>query len=210
MKRADPGFTLIELIIVMVILLIIAAIAIPNIQQIVSNYRLDSSGHSVASLVQQARLQAVNSNQPAYAQYNNAGNPVLVYVNNNPGAAYVTGQPDVALNSGFKFQNAAGLPDDGQLKEYLGITGSASDPNLQVGSVLGFNSRGIPCIMTGGAAVCSPQPGGGGAVVFEWLVTDSKGGWEAVTVTAAGRIKSWRLASQSAAKGPCGFSACWQ
>jgi prepilin-type N-terminal cleavage/methylation domain-containing protein len=208
MKRADTGFTLIELTIVAVILLIIAAMAIPNIQRVVANYRLDAAGHSVASLVQQARLQAVNNNQPAYAQYNNAANPVLIYVNNSSGAAYVTGNPDVALSSGFNFQKTVASPDDSQLKEYLGIAGTASDPNLQVGNVIGFNTRGLPCVLTGG--VCSPQPAGGGVVVFEWLVTDNNGGWEAVTVTAAGRIKSWRLSSRSAAKGPCGYSTCWQ
>ena len=58
-KKSQSGFSMAELLIVVAIILIIAAIAVPNIAQTVANYRLNASGQSVASLLQQARLTAV-------------------------------------------------------------------------------------------------------------------------------------------------------
>ena len=72
MRARESGFSMIELMIVCVIMVIIAGIAVPNIFQTYRNYQLDSAGHSVASLLQQARMQAVKTNLPAYANFTNA------------------------------------------------------------------------------------------------------------------------------------------
>jgi prepilin-type N-terminal cleavage/methylation domain-containing protein len=184
----ERGFSMIELMIVCVVLVIIAMIAIPNIAQIVNNYRLDAAGHSVASLLQQARTQAVQTNLPAYVNYSNSsvsGNMAFV-VNSPSNTTYTAGNPDVALSSAVSFQappSSSGF--HAQLDTYLG----GGTP--QVGGTIGFNARGLPCTAGVNPTVCSPWPAG-----FEWFM-QSNAGWEAVTVTAAGRIKSWRLTSQS-------------
>ena len=154
MKRADQGFSLIELIIVMVILLIIAAIAVPNIQRIVRNYRLESAGHGVAGLLQQARMQAVQNNAPAYAIFDNTSSPNLAFVNGDPAVTtYVSGNPDVALSSALNMVSVqgAGVPDHGQLDSYLGVTGGAGGAKVQTSNVVGFNAR-APRYITKGSA----------------------------------------------------------
>ncbi len=179
--------------IVCVIIVVLSTIAIPQIQRITTNYRIDSSGHAVASLLAQARLQAVHNNVPAYAQFNNTSSPNMAFVNNDGVTAYATGNPDVAISSSLKFQDPGAL-DHTQLDTYLGVTAAAGGPSLKTGPPIGFNARGLPCIQSGTPAVCLQQDGAGGPVpVFEWFMADAKGNWEAVTVTAAGRIKAWRL-----------------
>ena len=209
MKKQPAGFTLIELGIVVAILMVLATMVVPNIQRILASYKLDAAGHSVASVVQQARLQAVKTNQPAYAQFTLVS-PSLVFVGDTPAAAYVTGNPDVVVSSSIAFTNA-GAPDDGELREYLGVTGVANDPEIQVGGIIGFNSRGLPCVMNTSAADCPQQdPATNQVYAFEWLMSDGRGGWEAVTVTAAGRVKSWRMSGLDSTKKNCGYAACWQ
>ncbi len=73
MRTNESGFSMIELMIVCVIMVIIAGIAVPNIFQTFRNYQLDAAGHSVASLLQQARIQAVKTNLPAYVNYYQRG-----------------------------------------------------------------------------------------------------------------------------------------
>ena len=187
----ERGFSLVELLVICVLLVIIAAIAVPNMMQIVSNYRLDAAGHSVASLLQQARTQAVQTNVPAYVNFSN-GSVNMAFVTNNPSdTAHTAGNPDVALSPVISFQP----PPSGstsQLDTYLG----GGTP--QVGGTIGFNARGLPCIANStNPAVCTANPAG-----FEWFM-QGNAGWEAVTVTSAGRIKSWRL-SQS------GSTFLWQ
>ena len=206
MKRPDTGFSLIELIIVMVVLVIISTIAIPAILVTIRNYRLDAAGHAVASLLQQARLQAVKTNQSTYAQYDTTKSPNLVFVNSDPTVAYVNGDPDAELTATVSFQ-PAGIPDHAQLDAYVG-----AGTVIEVGTPIGFNARGMPCMADKANALRCLQtdPVVGGTPSFEWFVQSSGNqGWEAITVTAAGRIKTWRLSGLDATSTRCGYAACW-
>src|SRR5258708_9412207 len=68
-KYKETGFSLVEVIVVMAVILIIVAISIPTIKQTIDNYRLDASGHGVASLLQQTRIQALKTNHPDYCPF---------------------------------------------------------------------------------------------------------------------------------------------
>jgi prepilin-type N-terminal cleavage/methylation domain-containing protein len=193
-RTRESGFSMIEMTIVCVIMLVIAGIAVPNIFQTFRNYQLDAAGHSVASLLQQARIQAVKTNLPAYVNYTNASAGNMAFVTNDPAnMTYAAGNPDVQLSPAVTFQNTP--PDHAQLDAYINAT-----PQVATVSI-GFNARGLPCTESGGnPTVCSAPAG------FEWFM-QSAGGWEAVTVTPSGRIKSWRLSV--ATGGTCGYTACW-
>jgi prepilin-type N-terminal cleavage/methylation domain-containing protein len=195
MKSHQSGFSMVELMIVCVVMVIIAGLAVPNIFQTYRNYQLDSAGHSVASLLQQARIQAVKTNLPAYVNFTNAAAGNMAFVTNDPNnTTYAAGEPDVQLSPAVTFQGTP--PDHAQLDAYLNI------PTPLVAQSIGFNARGLPCTEGGGnPTVCTANGTG-----FEWFM-QSAGGWEAVTVTPSGRIKSWRLST--ATGGTCGYTACW-
>jgi prepilin-type N-terminal cleavage/methylation domain-containing protein len=209
MQRKEAGFSMVELLIVVAIMVIISAIAVPNLQRINASYKLDSAEHSAASLLQQARLQAVRNNQPAYVQYDTSKSPNMVFVNADL-AAYAASDPDVELAIPLAFQTA-GLPDHGQLDAYLGVSTAPGSPKVQIGTPIGYNARGLPCVEgAAGPVVCQQQDASGATPVFEWFISNGRGGWGAITVTAAGRVKTWRMVSQNAASGACGYAACWQ
>src|SRR5260221_5785040 len=66
-KANEAGFSLLEVLIVFVILVIVSPISIPNIIQANANYKLDWAGAAVASLLQQAPIQAGENNPPAFS-----------------------------------------------------------------------------------------------------------------------------------------------
>ena len=60
--RPDRGFTMIEILIVIAIIGIIAAVALPNIGQYIRNYKIRGAAQQVAGELQSARSKAIMGN----------------------------------------------------------------------------------------------------------------------------------------------------
>jgi Tfp pilus assembly protein FimT len=191
MKKGESGFTIVELIFVAAIILVVAAMAVPSIPVIMNNYRLTSSGHAVASLVQQARMAAVKSNIPYYVVFNGCGAPagatnIVCAVPASRG--YDPRFDPNAATSGDVALQANGPANIKQLTDWLGA--APQPPNTPIA----FNARGVPCVPPAAgtsAFLCQGPP-----PAFLWFMqSNSSRGWEAVAVTPSGRIRSWRQTS---------------
>jgi prepilin-type N-terminal cleavage/methylation domain-containing protein len=77
----ERGFTMVEVMIVMIILGILATLAIPNTRQLFSKDRLRASTSSVTSSLYLARMKAVNDGVPYGVKFNTDG---TFYVASDP------------------------------------------------------------------------------------------------------------------------------
>lgn len=65
-QSRQAGFSLVELLMVLSIVLVVAAIAIPNMLTTLESYRLDSAARMLSGRMTDARIQAVKLNQPTW------------------------------------------------------------------------------------------------------------------------------------------------
>jgi prepilin-type N-terminal cleavage/methylation domain-containing protein len=187
------GFSVIELLVVISITLVLAAIATPNIVDAIANVKLRSSANSVAALLQQTRLLAVHDNKYYTVRTNVSGNLRTAYIDTTPATPTATdGSGNGSFDTGEPLTQVSGTTQFAQsgaptfnTSSLLGFT-----PVSQTAVAVSFNSRGLPCKMSG--SVCSPLSGGA-PVGYLFYLTDLRPqyGWAAVSVSPSGRIKVW-------------------
>lgn len=218
-RRGVRGFSLIELMIVVGITLIVAAVAVPQVLNGLRYLRLRSSASSIAGLIQQTRQRSVRDNR-YYAMlsgtHNNAAGGIpIAFIDLNNNGQYDAREPMVMLSDRVTLNPAA--PNFGDLRALVSPGGAmdlrASNGFPQVGGQVNpvtFNPRGWPCVPGAGAIgpaagiqVCptlaAGAPGPAGYVWFLQSAVLPNGGWAAITASPAGRIRTWACNSAAAA-----------
>lgn len=194
-RRAQAGFSMIELMVVAVIIIIIAGFAVPNIMSSLHMARLRGATADFSSLLQTARLRSVQDDR-FYSTYVLAGAAQQAYVdlNANGGTGVDPGDPLIAIPAEVTPQAAGAAPDTANLKGLFLPAGSGlvvKDGSTKATPVI-FSPRGLPCTTQSatGGTVCDSA---GGATAFWIFFQDSSTQvWEALTISPAGRIQKWQ------------------
>jgi prepilin-type N-terminal cleavage/methylation domain-containing protein len=186
-KRDSKGFSLVELLVVVAIIMIISAMAMPNLLKSVSKMRLRMDEQDYAGLLTRARMDAVRTNTFRSVRTGaSAGNPIGYIDTGGAGAsangsgngAYDAGEPSTQMTANTTFPALVGTP--------IGIAQLGFVPRTDVPPT--FNARGLPCLVAAG--ICTNVPPVGFARYFtssDGLITG------AVTLSPAGRSKVWVL-----------------
>jgi Tfp pilus assembly protein FimT len=183
------GFSLLELLIVVFVVMVVAGIAIPNILLAVSNVRLHASAGDLGGLLQNARILAAKNNTTYTVRYGTRSGANIAYVDLNGNGSFDTGEPLMQFSGTTVSVSGTPSGNNGQPSAYIlvGDTGSGSYDNTKT---LGYTGRGLPCNYdtTTTPATCSTPP----AKYFVYYMSDTRvggSGWAAVVVTKGGRVK---------------------
>lgn len=215
------GVTLIEVVAVAGIIMVLAAIMLPNMARVIGDMQLRSAADTIGGEMQLARMRAVRDNKfytvtPAVV---GGFNIVCIDLNWN-GNCEVT-EPAVQLPKNVQFVNGGGAPSTalitcGPVSPPApsvcpsGVTGLSFNP--EPATVLpSFNARGLPCVgnpaatvPTWPASACfsnDPNIAGSPPVgfVYTFQYTGTLGAnYAAVVVTPAGRVTTWMYRGKDA------------
>lgn len=179
------GFTLLELLTVVAIIFILAALAVPRLMTQVYTIRIRYSAIDLSGQLQRTRMEAVRKNSFYTLQYA-AGPPAIVTVADKTGTTVTTIGPAVlGANVTGYYGTGSGAPGESSLVATLGFT-----PALNTLGSPGFNARGLPCVPVG--QVCTPVAGQGFVFFLSGpIASNGASGWSAVAVTPSGRCQTW-------------------
>lgn len=184
-RKAEAGFTLVELMVSVVVMMIIAAIAIPSILQGWNSYRLTSAADSVAGLLERTRFEAIQRNIRLACIGVAAANGFTVGIDENANGLVDGNEPRVILPGPATFILGGVAPGPASMgAAYAGAVIPPGVSNL-FGSVT-FNARGTTVTAAGGTAPYY--------VVYIGIPNQPTYGYRAVTVTPMGQVKVWQAA----------------
>ncbi len=185
-QKAQRGFSLLELVIVLAVIMVVAAIATPAIMSALNDYKLRTAAGNVAGVIQKTRMQAVSDDR---------WHPVAI--GSSGGSSYAFADLEAPPNYSLEPSNAAeqnlvaylprGMSFDGSSGPSLASMNLDFSPNSGMPA---FNARGLPCAPSG--SICPPASGGNG---FYYYLRQNRSagtlGWAAITVSPAGRVRVW-------------------
>jgi prepilin-type N-terminal cleavage/methylation domain-containing protein len=192
------GFTIIELLVVLAIGLIMAAMAVPLVRTTMDDYHVRDAMVNAANFTQKVRTYAIQQDVTQRLHYLTVnGQPVLFAENaaNTPAKPAST-DPQLWLSTQFSIVGAPAGP--GAPPQLSGTTmwGSTITPNINTDAY--FNSRGLPCTPAPITNVCNVT---GGFVYYFQYQSGGTTRWVASSISPAGRIESWFWNGSSASWG---------
>ena len=105
---SERGFSMVELTVVVLVVLIIAAIALPNMISAWYDIQLRGSASQVADLMQQARMLAAKNNATYSVRFQLANGVQRVFIDRNNNGVWDANEP--AIDLGRQIVSAVGAP----------------------------------------------------------------------------------------------------
>jgi Tfp pilus assembly protein FimT len=199
LKRSrTSGFSTTELVIVIAIILIVAAIAIPNAIRVWYNMELRGTADQAASLMQEARILAAKNNTYYTVCYRSSGGTQQIYLtpvtlSSTAACTYTapssTAQGSITIDLARQISASSGAPTGTNPSAYTSSTDTSSGTPCDNTCTLAFSPRGLPCsFVVGTPGTCTtPAP----TYFVYYFQATSSNGYAAILVTKAGRTRTF-------------------
>ena len=200
-RRNDAGFSAVELLIVVAMILCLTAVALPNLMHSVASLRCRLTMTSFSGLVQECRSYAIKTNKVVSVHFAKSGGETIAYIEdaNLPAAlGSAMDSKQMAIGQGVSMVTS---PTGANAPPVLTGTVMWGEGTPSSGDV-SFNSRGLPCYWNTANTpptcdLTDPSGDAGYVYYFTYQPPLGQNGWSALSVSPAGRIKVWTASGNS-------------
>jgi prepilin-type N-terminal cleavage/methylation domain-containing protein len=185
--RRSPrnGFSLVELVLSLAVLLVITTLAIPVVVRSLQGYQLSSTASQLAGMLKFAKFDAIRQNTKVSCQIKQSGTNWLVWVDSNGNGVADGAEPQMIIGGIFTLLPASSVPNPSPITTTLGpgfsgfswIVLSGSDNSIT------YDQRGV---IDGGSAVYALYLGN---------ASDPNSGYRAVITMPSGAVQVWTSSS---------------
>jgi type II secretory pathway pseudopilin PulG len=183
-KKAG-GFSLLELMLVVTVVMILAAVTVPKMMTTINDMNLRFVANDLSGLLQSARIQAVRQNSFYSVQAGALPTGTAVRFIGKPTVGYAVGNPFIPINPAITITQGpgSGAPNEAAFLAGLNfVVDPAADPPS-------FSPRGLPCI--GALNVCNQIAGQGFVIFMRRAAVTGNIPWVSVVVNPSGHIQIW-------------------
>ena len=182
-RDREAGFSMIEILIVVLIGLIVMALALPNVLTVLANTRLRSNISTLSGIFQNCRMMSVRNNRVMSTHFSYPSNGIMAYVKLATDGSGPT-RTDTQVELEAPIVRLTVLPTGPGAPSALDPVTLGFTPLTDDAS---FNTRGLPCLYNNPS--CTTNQG----FIYYFKDTRQAGsiGWAAVSISPAGRIRKW-------------------
>ncbi|MGC1414961.1 MAG: GspH/FimT family pseudopilin [Candidatus Acidiferrum sp.] len=192
--RRSPrnGFSMVELVLSLAVLLIITVVAVPVIVRSLQTYQLNSSASQLAGMLKFAKFDAIRQNTPVSCQIAQQGANWLVWVDSNGNTVADQAEPQMYIGGSFTLLPESSVPSPAPIQASLGVGFSSYGWTVLSGSngSVTYDQRGVlGCV---GNANCNTSVV---YVLYLGSATDPRPGYRAVLTLPSGSVQAWSSSS---------------
>jgi type IV fimbrial biogenesis protein FimT len=178
----NRGFSLVELVVSVAVLLVLAAVAMPALTRAFAAYQLNDAAARLAGILKFTRYEAIRLNKLVDCEVQQSAGNWVVYADVNRNHQLDTGETADAITGQNTLLPAGGaIPGPGPIATALGSSGLTLTSISGSNAVITFDARGS--VTTGSSAVVY--------VLYLGNAVGSDAGYRAIVLLPSGMVHVW-------------------
>ncbi len=185
-RSRQIGFSLVELILSLVVLLVITTLAVPVVVRSLQTYQLNSTASQLAGMLKFTKFGAIRQNTQVSCQIMQQGPNWLVWVDLNGNGSPDPTEPQTIVTGSFTLLPAGSVPSTSSISSTLGSASSYGWTVLSGsnGSVM-YDQRGVVVLYAGGPTSTTIY------ALYLGNPSDPSAGYRAILTLPSGAVQVW-------------------